>query len=566
MVQYHTGPVRYHAGSDLFTFKKYIRTYLINFTRKKKLIHLKILRSTCQIANFPCFKRIKRLPHHNRHALQLPAHLAALFISLFAFFDIYCTKIRECFEFLRFFPAMSAPYLTAEDVMLEEPSIDTDKLSYEIFSILESKFLFGYDNQKLWIPKSIPPALEVVSTPPPVQAIKNSRGKVCVLSIDGGGMRSILSGKAMAYLEQALKAKSGNPDARISDYFDVAAGSGVGGIFTAMLFGTKDQNRPIFKADETWRFLAENGGKLFPTKGSSSGRTGIFGRIFRYNSTGSSVAGLEKAMKEAFAEEKTGRSLTLKDTLKPVLIPCYDLSSRAPFLFSRADALESDSFDFRLWEVCRATSAEAGVFGPVLMRSVDGSTRCLAVDGGVAMSNPTAAAITHVLHNKEEFPLVRGLEDILVLSLGTGQLLEGCSLPCEQVKEWKGNEWARISGDCSADLVDHAVAMAFGQSRSSNYVRIQANGSSVDGGVCLDTDPGPNNVRKLVRMADEMLLQKNVESVLFGGKRIGEESNSQKLDWLAGELVEEQQRRRISGLSPIVTIKKAAPPPNSNSS
>ncbi|CAH9106507.1 unnamed protein product [Cuscuta epithymum] len=271
-------------------------------------------------------------------------------------------------------------------------------------------------------------------------------------------------------------------------------------------------------------------------------------------------------MKEAFAEEKTGRSLTLKDTLKPVLIPCYDLSSRAPFLFSRADALESDSFDFRLWEVCRATSAEAGVFGPVPMRSVDGSTRCLAVDGGVAMSNPTAAAITHVLHNKEEFPLVRGLEDILVLSLGTGQLLEGCSLPCEQVKEWKGNEWARISGDCSADLVDHAVAMAFGQSRSSNYVRIQANGSSVDGGVCLDTDPGPNNVRKLVRMADEMLLQKNVESVLFGGKRIGEESNSQKLDWLAGELVEEQQRRRISGLSPIVSIKKAAPPTNRNSS
>ncbi|CAH9119054.1 unnamed protein product [Cuscuta europaea] len=181
------------------------------------------------------------------------------------------------------------------------------------------------------------------------------------------------------------------------------------------------------------------------------------------------------------------------------------------------------------------------------------------------MSNPTAAAITHVLHNKEEFPLVRGLEDILVLSLGTGQLLEGCSLPYEQVKEWKGNEWARISGDCSADLVDHAVAMAFGQSRSSNYVRIQANGSSVGGGVCLDTDPGPNNVRKLVRIADEMLVQKNVESVLFGGKRMGE-SNSQKLDWLAGELVEEQQRRRISGLSPIVSIKKAAPPTNSNSS
>lgn len=45
------------------------------------------------------------------------------------------------------------------------------------------------------------------------------------------------------------------------------------------------------------------------------------------------------------------------------------------------------------------------------------------------------------------------------------------------MKGWKGKEWARpmarISGDGSADLVDHAVAMAFGQCRSRNYVRIQ---------------------------------------------------------------------------------------------
>jgi hypothetical protein len=110
------------------------------------------------------------------------------------------------------------------------------------------------------------------------------------------------------------------------------------------------------------------------------------------------------------------------------------------------------------------------------MRSVDGQTRCLAVDGGLAMSNPTAAAITHVLHNKQEFPFVRGVEDLLVLSLGTGQILE-VSYDYEQVKNWRAKQWARpmarISGDGSADSVDQAVAMAFGQCRSSNYVRIQ---------------------------------------------------------------------------------------------
>ncbi|KAJ8425975.1 hypothetical protein Cgig2_009513 [Carnegiea gigantea] len=363
---------------------------------------------------------------------------------------------------------------------MQEPSIDTDKLSYEIFSILESKFLFGYgDNQgnKLsWLPKQISPAAEF--SPPAVitaeggdgvSSIKNQRGKICILSIDGGGMRNIISGKALAYLEQALKAKSGNPDARIADYFDVAAGAGVGGIFTAMLFATKDHSRPLFKGDDTWRLLAEQGTKIYRS-GSSSGLK----RLFKGGGsglTGSATAGLEKLMKEKFT-----KNLTLKDTLKPVLIPCYDLSSTAPFVFSRADALETDEFDFRLWEVCRATSAEPGIFEPVCMQSVDGSTRCVAVDGGLAMVNPTAAAITHVLHNKQEFPFVRGVEDILVLSIGTGQLLE-VGYEHEEVKTWKPKHWARpmarIAGDGYTDLVDHAVAMAFGQCRSTNYVRVQ---------------------------------------------------------------------------------------------
>ncbi|KAL3820013.1 hypothetical protein ACJIZ3_005918 [Penstemon smallii] len=441
--------------------------------------------------------------------------------------------------------------------IMEEPSVDSDKLSYEIFSILESKFLFGYDDPKLWIPKQIS---SIVDDNNAVQEIKNQRGKICILSIDGGGMRSILSGKALSYLETALKNKSGNPDAKIADYFDVAAGTGVGGIFTAMLFAANDQNRPIFNADDTWKFLAAEGKKFY--RRVSKG--GLFKRVL--GKTGSASSGLEKAMKEAFKDEKTGRSLTLKNTVKPVLIPCYDLTSTAPFLFSRADALETDSYDFNLWEVCMATSAEPGVFDPVCMKSVDGSTRCVGVDGGLAMSNPTAAAITHVLHNKQEFPFVRGVEDILVLSLGAGaQTLEG-GFEYDQVKKWTAKDWARplarISGDGSADLVDHAVAMAFGQSSSSNYVRIQANGSSF--ARCeanVDSDPSPSNIKMLVGVADQMLKQKYVESVLFSGKRIGEQSNFEKLDWFAEQLVLEHQRRSCR-IAPTVAFKQATPKPS----
>ncbi|CAA7052024.1 unnamed protein product [Microthlaspi erraticum] len=439
--------------------------------------------------------------------------------------------------------------VTAED--MQEPSIETDKLSYEIFSILESKFLFGYDDDpKLMESRSRDPSPEQETMVEALNgvvpgSIKNQRGKICILSIDGGGMRGIIPGKALAYLEHALKSKSGDPNARIADYFDVASGSGIGGIFTAMLFASSDGDRPMFKAEDTWRFLAKNGKSFY-----KSPPKGILNRVMK---TGSGSK-LEKTMKDSFAE------LTLKDTLKPVLIPCYDLTSSAPFLFSRADALETDGYDFKLWEVCKATWAEPGVFEPVEMSSVDGKTRCVAVDGGLAMSNPTAAAITHVLHNKQEFPFVRGVEDLLVLSLGTGQLVD-VKYDCDKVMKWKAKHWARpavrISADGSADTVDQAVSMAFGQSRSSNYVRIQANGSSF--GPCrpnIDTDASPSNVNMLVGVAEEMLKQKNVESVLFGGKKINEESNYEKLDWLAGELVLEHQRRSCR-IAPTVVFKRS---------
>ncbi|XP_056168929.1 patatin-like protein 6 [Syzygium oleosum] len=473
--------------------------------------------------------------------------------------------------------------MACSSIQMQEPSIETDKLSYEIFSILETNFLFGYgdhDQKKLLVPKHIPdtqpeepkPHVNLPQNHHEVDAAITERpGKICILTIDGGGgsMRGLVFGKALAYLEGVLKAKSGNPDARIADYFDIAAGSGVGGILAAMLFATRDRGparRPISEAEDTWRFLADKGSRCLALPSNGGGE--FFRRVLcgGSGSQAASTATMEKAMKEVFSirDGKDRRFLTLKDTVKPVLIPCYDLSTASPFLFSRADALGADSYNFRLWEVCLATLAEPGSFGPVEIRSVDGRTRCVAVDGGLAMSNPTAAAITHVLHNKRDFGHVLGVEDLLVLSIGTGPAAEP-RLEYEKVRKWRAKEWARpvarITGDASADAVDQAVALAFGPCRSSNYLRIQANGSSL--GQCgrdVDTDPSPNNVKMAMAMADDMLKQKNVESVLFGGKRVSEQSNYEKLDWFADELVQEHQRRS-RGVAPTVAPRQAAPSP-----
>ncbi|KAK1651445.1 hypothetical protein QYE76_069250 [Lolium multiflorum] len=432
----------------------------------------------------------------------------------------------------------------------------TDKLSYEIFSILESKFLFGYtDPHQLWLPKPTPPpqAPEAVSGGKAAQ-----RGKVCVLCVDGGGggLRALLAGRALAHLEAALQRASGNPDARVADYFDLAAGTGAGGVFAAMLFSTHSRGTPLFRAEDTWRLVADHAPGLFRRPSTS---TSLFRRA-KKRPLAAPTAALSVAMRAAFGEE-----LTLRDTIKPVLISCYDLRSSAPLLFSRADALESRSYDFRLCDVGRAAWSEPGRFEPAEVASVDGATTCAAVDGGPTMGSPAAAAITHVLHNKHEFPFVRGVEDLLVLSIGgCSGSAAGASADADvaRMRRWGPKEWARpiarIAADGAADLVDHAVARAFGQGHSSNYLRIQAKRESMPAcGPDGEYDPTPANVQALLAAADETMKQRNVESVLFEGRRVGDHTNAEKLDWFAAELVAEH-RGRGARIAPTVAFKQPA--------
>lgn len=445
--------------------------------------------------------------------------------------------------------AFMSQNIEAEEV--NRLSYDTDKLRYEIFSKLENNWLFGYDDHKLWIPQLLQ---ELVGSPiqsmtgNKTAAVEGSpRGKVCILSIDGGGMRGIIAAQALAYLEDALRRKSGNPNATIADYFDVAAGTSTGGILTSMLFANDGTGRPMFKATDTLKFLAEKGKKIFNPSGFLSRLSGV--------APAYSTKSLERLLKACFLRPD-GKSLTLKDTLKPVLIPCYDLSSAGPFLFSRADALETENYDFNMWEVCRATAATPGFFTPVSMTSVDGQTACTAVDGGVVMNNPAAAAITHVLHNKQEFPFVNGVDDLLVLSLGTGQFDR--TYERTHVRGWGSFQWAKpmmkIVLDGVSDTVDHVISMAFGDNRH-NYVRVQAMGLPSNTVPEMD-DPSSWNVKNLLKISEDMLKQKSMETVPFGGKRLLSHTNAERLEWFAEQLVLEHRSRAIRK-TPTVVLKQS---------
>lgn len=366
--------------------------------------------------------------------------------------------------------------------------------------------------------------------------------KACILSIDGGGMRGIIPARVLSYLEDSLKKKSGNPNARIADFFDIVAGTSVGGLIGTMLCTNDGNGKPLFSGEEASRLITDKGKQIFkipPLRRPFAKLRGIL--TPRY-----STKNLEHILRQHLARD--GRELTLRDTLKPILIPCYDLSTAGAFLFSRADALQSESFDFRLVDVCRATAAVPGFFKPAKLSSVDGKTSVVGIDGGLIMNNPAAAAITHVLHNTEEFPYVRTVGDTLVLSLGTGLFDRGYGH--EEVKRWGAFQWAkpvaRIVLDGISDMVDHFMSMAFRDHRN-NYVRLQVSGLPRRCLMEMD-DPSRSNVRRLTKIADDMLAQPCMEHIPFGGKRQLPVTNRERLDWFADCLVAEQ-RARASELS-----------------
>jgi hypothetical protein len=68
----------------------------------------------------------------------------------------------------------------------------------------------------------------------------------------------------------------------------------------------------------------------------------------------------------------------------------------------------------------------------------------------------------------------------------------------------------------------------------------------------------------LLAVSEEMLAQKNVESVLFKGRKVVENTNLDKLELFGGELIKEEERRKTSIL-PTVVLKNGSPSPRTSS-
>ncbi|XP_031117083.1 patatin-like protein 1 [Ipomoea triloba] len=351
--------------------------------------------------------------------------------------------------------------------------------------------------------------------PPP-----SSGNLITVLSIDGGGIRGIIPGVILAYLEKQLQELDGE-DARIADYFDVVAGTSTGGLVTAMLTAPDKDKRPLYAAKDIVPFYLKHCPGIFPqTSGPFSCIIDLFKAFTgpRYNGEY-----LHKLVRDILGVTR------VHETLTNVVIPTFDIKNLQPTIFNSYEAPEDSIWDVQLSDVCIGTSAAPTYLPAHYFKNYDaqGKEREFnLVDGGVAANNPTLVAIGEVTkqvmnQHSDFFPIKPFQYDrLLVLSVGTGTAKNEHKYDAQTAAKWglfgwlfnaKSSPLTDTFSDAATDMVDFHNCVVFQSLQSQdNYLRIQDD--TLTGDLSSVDIATSENLENLVKVG-EGLLEKPVSMV-----------------------------------------------------
>jgi hypothetical protein len=241
--------------------------------------------------------------------------------------------------------------------------------------------------------------------------MKRSGKNYRILSLDGGGIRGLLTAILLERLDAAVPGWL--------EKVDLLAGTSTGGILALGLAQglTPSHLRELYEKkghdffDDSWLDNVRDVGRLIGANYSHRNLTRELKRIFG----GARLAELKKS----------------------VLISAFDLDNEktdpaerswAPKFFHNLPGPDCDGH-LPVWKVALYTSA-----APTYFPSVDGY-----IDGGVAANNPAMAALAQT-RDRRAFPRPWSLDRLRLLSVGTGRSLmriEGRTL------DWGTAQWAR---------------------------------------------------------------------------------------------------------------------------
>lgn len=305
-----------------------------------------------------------------------------------------------------------------------------------------------------------------------------------ILSIDGGGIRGILPGQILVSLEEKLKNKSGDPSARIGDYFDLVAGTSTGAILSAAYVCPSDDGspKPKFSAQEAVNFYLEDGDEIFDV-----GFWRSIGTLGGVNDEKYSADELERVLKSAFGDIK------LSELLKPTCLVSYDVKRRLPIIFKQHTAVEKKR-DFKVRDLLRGSTAAPTYFEAARIYSLPPlKQKYVLVDGGIVANDPALSAYSEAI----KFDDVDGIKDMTIVSIGTGKQLKGYTY--SEIKDWGPLGWAKPSIDIALEggpqMTEYYLNQIASTVDDSKYYRIQPKLYDADSALDNATPENLENLR-----------------------------------------------------------------------
>lgn len=250
-----------------------------------------------------------------------------------------------------------------------------------------------------------------------------------ILSLDGGGSRGYLSAKILANMENYLNKKD-NQEIPIGQRFDFIAGTSTGGIIALALAIGKT-------AKDIEKLYYKNIPEIFGKKQK------YFSNFFspKYKSLV-----LEKMVEEVLDD------YTLNDVKTHVLITSVNLDNAKP-RFHKSDYFQrnTERANEKLKDIAMATSA-----APTYFKAKTGLKHSHnLIDGGICANNPSLSALVDSLGFQENNSLnttpPSGMEDVIIVSIGTGEIGE---MPYDSSKLVNGGKINWIRNNSTTPIID----------------------------------------------------------------------------------------------------------------
>lgn len=216
-----------------------------------------------------------------------------------------------------------------------------------------------------------------------------------ILSIDGGGIKGLLTASFFDTLEKRL-------NKNIADFFDLIVGTSTGGIITLALADR-------ISANEIVNFYLKFGPSIFKKRVISK----FIGKGYGLFKSLYDIKPLKTALQEVF-KEKTLQEM-YEENKVAVCVTATNPRNCKPYVFKTPHQTDlKRHLKIKLWEVALSTSA-APIFFPIV--SLDSN---YLVDGGLWANNPSMVALTEALGPYFK----KCIDEVSILSVGN---ISSCS-------------------------------------------------------------------------------------------------------------------------------------------